>query len=291
MNNFSIKDIERLSGIKAHTLRIWEQRHGLSFCKRKESQHRYYDNEDLKEILRIAYLYHNGYKVSKIATLSKDEIKQLSTTHITESNYDIYINQMMESSIDFDQPRFEKVMQSALLHLGFEKTVTKVFYPFLEKIGLLWITQHVIPAQEHFSSYLIQKRIILAIDSLEKAVSKNECTVLIFSPEGELHEIPLLVIEYLLKKNGVHTVYFGAGIRLSELEYYCSYKPVTHLFFHFITNFLNKEPQEYVDCLAQKFPGKKIIASGPAIREVKASSPDIKLISSVDDFFQIHTLV
>src|SRR5438105_12129127 len=123
MNNFTIKDIERLSGIKAHTLRIWEQRHGLCFCKRKESLHRYYDNEDLKQILRIAYLYHHGYKISRIATFSKDEIKKLATTNSGENNYDIFINQMIEASIDYDQPRFEKIIHNALLHLGFEKAI------------------------------------------------------------------------------------------------------------------------------------------------------------------------
>lgn len=291
MNNFSIKDIERLSGIKAHTLRIWEQRHGLSFCKRKESQHRYYDNEDLKEILRIAYLYHQGYKVSKIATLSKDEIKELSATHTTDGNYDIYINQMIESSIDFDQPRFEKIIHNAFVHFGFEKTVIKVFYPFMEKIGLLWITQHVIPAQEHFSSYLIQKKIILAIEGLETPAPKKNNTVLIFSPEDELHEIPLLITQYFLKKAGVATVYFGAGIPVSEIEYYCRHKTATHLFFHFITNFLHKEPQDYLACLVQKFSGKKIIASGPAMKGVKPSSPNVILISSMDEFMQIPDLL
>src|SRR3954469_3183685 len=102
MNNFSIKDIERLSGIKAHTLRIWEQRHGLSFCKRKESQHRYYDNEDLKQILRVAYLYHNGYKVSKIARLLPEEIKQLAQQKLGDLPHQLLINQLVEASLDYD---------------------------------------------------------------------------------------------------------------------------------------------------------------------------------------------
>src|SRR6478672_1605934 len=114
MNNFSIKDIERLSGIKAHTLRIWEQRHGLCFCKRKESQHRFYDNEDLKQILRIAYLYHNGYKVSRIASLSPEEIKKLANTSMGDNVEDLVINQMIEASIDYDQPKFENILNNIL---------------------------------------------------------------------------------------------------------------------------------------------------------------------------------
>src|SRR3982751_3024072 len=184
MNNFSIKDIERLSGIKAHTLRIWEQRHGLLLCKRKESQHRYYDNEDLKQVLRIAHLYHNGYKVSKIAKLSPEDIKKLANVGSSENSYGILINQLVEASIDYDQPRFVSIIDTTMLQLGFEKSIVHVFYPFFEKIGLLWMTEHVLPAQEHFSSYLIQNKIIASIDAIEQPVKGNS-RVIIFSPSGE----------------------------------------------------------------------------------------------------------
>jgi DNA-binding transcriptional MerR regulator len=288
MNNFSIKDIERLSGIKAHTLRIWEQRHGLSFCKRKESQHRYYDNDDLKKVLRIAFLYHQGYKISRIALLSEDQINELANGSLAEQNFDIFINQMVEASIDYDQPRFEKIVQNALIHLGFEKSITRVFYPFMEKIGLLWITNHIIPAQEHFSSYLIQKKILVAIEELETAIVKDDVTVLLFCPEGEFHEIPLLVIRYLLKKNGIRMVYFGVNTSVAKLEYYCMYKPATHLCLHFITNFSNKEPGEYLACLTKKFPGKKIVASGPVFQEINESFPQVLVIKSLEEFMEIH---
>ncbi|MEJ7740779.1 MAG: MerR family transcriptional regulator [Chitinophagaceae bacterium] len=286
MNHFSIKDIERMSGIKAHTLRIWEQRHGLRFCKRKASLHRYYDNEDLKQILRIAYLYHNGYKISRIATLSPDEVKSLAITSIGDNSYDIFINQMIEASIDYDQPRFERVIHNALLHLGFERTVVNVFYPFMEKIGLLWITDHVIPAQEHFSSYLIQKRIIIAIDGLDIIAKDNDQIVLIFSPEGELHEIPLLVMQYILRKHGIKTVYLGCNICLKELVYYCKHKPVTHLYFHLITNFIHKEPEEYLKCLQENLGSKNIIASGPALRDVLVTG--IRIIRSLEEMMEMN---
>jgi DNA-binding transcriptional MerR regulator len=288
MNNFSIKDIERLSGIKAHTLRIWEQRHGLSFCKRKESQHRYYDNDDLKRVLRIAFLYHQGYKISRIAMLSEDQINELAHGSLAEHNFDIFINQMVEASLDYDQPRFEKIIHNALFHFGFERSLTRVFYPFMEKIGLLWITNHIIPAQEHFSSYLVQKRILAEIEALERGTLKEEITVALFCPEGEFHEIPLLVIFYLFKKHGIHTVYFGANTSVDKLEYYCRYKPVTHLCLHLITNFSSKEPEEYLTCLAQKFPGKKILASGPVFQDIKSSYPHAHILRSLEEFMEIH---
>ena len=120
MNFFSISDIESLTGIKAHTLRIWEQRYDLLNPKRKESKHRLYDNEDLKYILRIAFLYHNGYKISKIVSLSEEEIKKMALeTTPGKENYQVFVNQLTEASIDFDQVRFEKILHNLVLHLGF----------------------------------------------------------------------------------------------------------------------------------------------------------------------------
>lgn len=291
MSSFSIRDIERLSGIKAHTLRIWEQRHGLCFGKRKESQHRYYDNEDLKQILRVSFLYHNGYKISKIANLSKEEIHKIATTNVSEYNYDLFINQMIEAGVDYDRVQFEQIIHHTCQQLGFEKAVVKVFYPFLEKIGLLWITEHIISAHEHFCSFLIQKEILIAINGLGTAGLKNEETVIIFSPEGELHEIPLLVVQHILRKHGVKTVFFGSNTSIEQLAYYCRHKPVTHLYFHFITNFLIREPQKYLDCLSVKFPEKKIIGSGPALQHVHPPSANVKILGSLEEIMEVYTCI
>ena len=286
MNNFTIKDIEILSGIKAHTLRIWEQRHGLRFCKRKQSLHRYYDNDDLKQILRISYLYHLGYKISKIASLSGDDINTLATTNIKPNDYDKYINLMIEASLDYDQPAFEKIMHTAFLHMGFEQTVTQVFYPYMEKIGLLWITDHVIPAQEHFSSFLIRKEIIVATDKLNNTTADN-FSVLIFSAEGERHEIPLLVVKYLFKKHGIKTVYFGVDTSLRELQQYCDCKKVTHLYCHKVINFLHKKPEDFVGELMKKFPNKKVLLSGPALHNIIPTSENVQVFRSINELEKV----
>src|SRR5262245_962719 len=136
MNFFSIRDIENLTGIKANTLRIWEQRYQLFNPKRRESKHRFYDNEDLKFILRIAYLYNNGYKISQIAGFSPDEIRKMSLElKPSEDNLEIFINQLTEAAIDLDQVRFDKILHTLVLHTGFEKSVTRVLFPLLKRIG------------------------------------------------------------------------------------------------------------------------------------------------------------
>ena len=183
MNFFSIRDIENLTGIKAHTLRIWEQRYQLLNPKRRESKHRFYDNDDLKYILRIAYLYNNGYKISQIASFSEEEITKMALElRPNDDNSEIFINQLTEAAIDLDQTRFDKILHTLVLHAGFEKSIIKVLFPLLKRIGLLWLTGNVIPAQEHFASALIVKKMLVAIDGLEKPANNCERKVLLFHP-------------------------------------------------------------------------------------------------------------
>src|SRR5260221_12743693 len=165
MNAFTIRDIENLCGIKAHTLRIWEQRYQLLCPKRKAGTHRIYDNNDLKCLLRIAFLYHHGHKISAIARMDDKERCQLTLALGRSSDsYEIFINQLTEASIDFDQDMFDRILHNVILHMGFEKAITRVVYPFLDRIGLLWLTGNVIPAQEHFASALIAKKMLVAIN-------------------------------------------------------------------------------------------------------------------------------
>ena len=185
MNHFTIKDIENLCGIKAHTLRIWEKRHQLVLPKRKQSKHRFYDNVDLKELLRISFLYHQGYKISTIAELSPEEIHHaVESTSPGEKNHEIFVHQLIEAGLDFDKERFEKIVNSLVLCIGLEKCISAVFYPFLHRIGLLWMTNNVIPAQEHFVSHIIRKKIICATDALETD-SNSPSNIIVFAPSGE----------------------------------------------------------------------------------------------------------
>jgi methanogenic corrinoid protein MtbC1 len=170
--------------------------------------------------------------------------------------------------------------------LGFETSILQVFYPFFEKIGVLWMTEHVIPAHEHFSSYLIQKKIILAIDDLPNRAS-GEKTVAIFAPKGERHEIPLLVVQYLFKKHGIRTVYFGCNISTSELEYYVQHHPITHLFLHVITNFCNKDPRDVIHCIRERLREQKIIASGPTFAGLQMEDENVQVIRSCAEMFDL----
>ncbi len=283
MNNFSIRDIENLCGIKAHTLRIWEQRYNLCVAKRKESRHRVYDNDDLKELLRVSFLYHNGYKISKIAALSSEEVKELvSNFAVKDDNHESFVHQLITAGIDFDKEKFEKIVNCLVMRIGLEKSIINVFYPFLQRIGLLWMTNNVIPAQEHFVSHIIRKKIILATDGLETEAN-NSSTILVFTPRGEFHEIPLLAVNYFFRKYGNRTIYFGNNIPADCLKGYLQSHPVTHLYTHVTTDLNNEWLEAYICSLCHDFPEKEMIVSGPACKCIEKAPPNLRVIHSLDE--------
>ncbi len=287
MNHFTIKDIENLSGIKAHTLRIWEQRYQLFIPKRKESKHRYYDNEDLKHILRISQLYHNGVKISKIAQLPASSIRSMAMEqYIGKQNADAYIHRLIEASIDFDEERFEELFEQALKQFGLEVTIIDVMYAFLERIGLLWLTDHVIPAQEHFASNIIKRKIISALDALKTKPSPSSGTYVLFTPEGEQHEIPLLLNHYLMKASGKKCIYMGVDVPFDDIDIYVKLKNPKYLYFHAITHLYEQPMDDLLKQLKQKFSQQEIIMSGPLTKEVTLDIQGVTLLRSMTEMLE-----
>lgn len=283
MNKFTIRDIENLCGIKAHTLRAWEQRYQLFVAKRKQSRHRIYDDNDLKELLRISFLYHHGFKVSRLAAMSSEEIAAAVNDSIQrDGNYELYIHKMIEASIGFDKEAFEKQINTAAIRIGMEKTIIHVFFPFLQRLGMLWLTNNVIPAQEHFASHIIRKKIILATDGLEEN-DPDSPIIIFFSPEGELHEIPLLAANYFFRNNGFITIYMGVDVSWSTLAYYLERKPADFLYAHIITRVDEASIIHYFDKLCTAFPDKKIILSGPASVLIEKEYPNLQILHSVEE--------
>ena len=288
MHHFTIRDVENLSGIKAHTLRMWEQRYGLCVCKRKVSQHRYYDNEDLKYILRIAYLYHNGYRISRIAALSAGEITRLASQSINKDEYSILVNELVECGLDYNGVKFEKVLRQLTISMGLEKSLERVVYPFLEKIGLLWMTGHVVPAQEHFCSYLIQKMIIASINGLPSPRHNNKYRVLLFTPKGEMHDLPLLFVQYILKKKGIKTTMLGKNCSNEMIAYCCEHQQITHLYLHFITNFTNAGAGAYIGNLSTQFAAQQILASGAALDVLTEMPTNVRLLRTPQEVIALQ---
>ncbi|MEM6347663.1 MAG: MerR family transcriptional regulator, partial [Bacteroidota bacterium] len=210
MGTYSIKDLEQLSGIKAHTLRVWEQRYGIIQPSRTPTKIRYYDDADLRLVLNISFLNRNGHKISKIAKMTGDEI-QNTVMRISDSNLEFpnQVNALVIAMVNLDEERFEKIISTNTLQFGFENTMLHIIYPFLERIGILWQTGSINPAHEHFMSNLIRQKLIVAIDGQIRSQNPNASKYLLFLPEGEQHELSLLFSAYIIKSRHNKVIYLG----------------------------------------------------------------------------------
>jgi MerR family transcriptional regulator, light-induced transcriptional regulator len=218
VGNYSIKELEILTGIKAHTIRIWEQRYNILAPSRTQTNIRYYTEEDLKHLLNISLLNKNGYKISRLAKMSSQEVKD-SVLRLAESNFEHHnqIDSLVVAMIDFDEEGFEKIISTNILRIGFEKTFTNIVFPFLNRIGILWQTAVVRPAQEHFISNLIRQKIVVAIDGQRAVSSENNTRFLLYLPERELHELSLLFLNYIIRSRHKSSMYLGASVPLDDV--------------------------------------------------------------------------
>lgn len=219
MNAFTIKDIENLSGVKAHTIRIWEQRYNFLKPQRTGTNIRYYSNEELKVILNIALLNKFGYKISHIDKMDSQEIYQkLYSLTRREAQQERIVNELISLMIDLELDLFEEILDQQIREKGVERSINEIVFPFLERIGILWVTNNINPAQEHLVTNIIRQKIIIGIETTASQIKSNK-TVLLFLPEGEFHELGLLYVYYLLKTKGVKVLYLGADVPLDDLEY------------------------------------------------------------------------
>lgn len=288
MNVFTIKDIENLSGIKAHTWRIWEQRYSIGVSQRKDSNHRFYDNENLKQILRIAYLYHSGIRISKIAVMEPEGIKKMAMSKLpTENGNEFYIKELLEASIDLDEERFERTFSESVNRTGIEETFLKIVKTFQEKIGVLWLTDHVIPAQEHFTSNIIRRKLSVAIDNLSRAGETQKKEFILFTPEREQHEIPLQFICYLLKKKQHNVIYFGCNVSLETIAVYMRKHAVQHLLFYLATNLTNKMPDEYLQEVSGCFPLSTVLMAGAQVGSITQIPANARLLKDVNELMDV----
>lgn len=280
---YSIKDLEKLSGIKAHTIRIWEQRYGIIVPKRTHTNIRYYEDNDLKLVLNIALLNRNGIKISKIAEMSPEEIAE-KVGAISEINfeYGTQLDALTISMIEMDEYKFDRIVSTNIQQIGFERTMLDIIYPFLDKLSLLWLTGSIHPVQENFISYLIRQKLIAAIDK-EPLLADSHQKFIIYLPEGERQELSLLFMQYLLKSRRNRVVYLGQEISISDLkDAYNIHKP--DFIFTMITETFAKEPvQQYIDRLSETFPDSHLLFSGyQVVRQSVTPRLNTSILKSLD---------
>lgn len=221
MGLYSIKELEQLSGIKAHTIRIWEQRYKLLNPTRTDTNIRTYNDEELRHLLNISLLVNHGYKISAISKLSRPDVRSELNALLFESNVSSLplgdrINGLILAMMEMDEYRFKEIFDSAKQQMSFEVLVKDLFYPFLHKVGLMWGFEEVNPAQEHFVSNLIRRKIMSEIDKLPLA-PPDKPNFLLFLKEGELHEIGLMFSDFILRLNGYRTTYLGPNVPMVDV--------------------------------------------------------------------------
>ncbi|ACU05908.1 regulatory protein MerR [Pedobacter heparinus DSM 2366] len=227
VKKYSISDIESLIGIKAHTIRAWETRYNLVPPKRTPTNIRYYDEDDLKMLLNIVALNENGYKISRIAKLSRQQVSDLVRQLDSDwGNESIQLLNLSDATLKYDENEFSRILTGCIDEMGLVKTMDLVLFPFMKRVGMLWQTGTIDPSHEHFASSLIRDKIIVKIDKLEKPRKKKVLRFVLFLPEAEMHETGLLFARYLLKKCGHETLYLGSEIPYADIKKVISgYKP------------------------------------------------------------------
>ena len=247
VSRYSIKDLEQLSGIKAHTLRAWEQRHKLIIPKRTSTNIRFYGDDDLRIVLNTSVLLESGLKIGQIAKLSAEEIseKALEASPYT-GLYTYELNELKMSTLNFDLPRFEAVMAHCIEKFGVHKTFQNIIGDYIQELGKFWLAGNVSISQEHFMSSLIRQKLFSAIDSLESPAIPNSGTYALFLPTNELHELGLLYLTYVLKERGEHVFYLGQSLPKEYLQDLLNHQPVTHLISAFTTHPDVEQMEDYL---------------------------------------------
>jgi len=219
--DFTIKDLENISGIKAHTIRIWEKRYDLLKPKRTDTNIRLYSPQNITKLINIVLLNKNNYKISKIAQLSEDmiTIKSRELAFSIATN-DEAINSFKVAMFQFDKILFNNTYNKLLHKKTFREIFKDIFIPFLEHIGLLWHTETLLPAHEHFISNLIAQKIQINTEKLQYSITNTNKTYVLFLPENEIHELGLLYLNYELVLRGFHTIYLGQSLPLNNLNYF-----------------------------------------------------------------------
>jgi len=286
MTFYSIKDMEHLSGIKAHTIRIWEKRYGLLDPDRSDTNIRSYSDKDVRRILNVAMLVKNGYKISAVALFDEQRL-QLEVIRINRNSTepDKNIDQLLFLTVNLDTFGFETLMNLIISQNGFKKTIEQVVFPFFERIGILWQTGSIFTAHEHFVSNLIRNRLIREIGNFESNESAK--SVLFFLRNDEWHELGLLYFNYLAAEAGLRCVYLGQSLPFEDLSNLLNAQKYDFVCTSFIQAIEKAELEQYLANLSFVFNQNKILIAGRQIGLNKPKLPsNMVVVKNSNDFIR-----
>jgi DNA-binding transcriptional MerR regulator len=263
VNQFSIKDMEVLSGVKAHTIRMWEQRFLMFEPRRTPGNIRYYNDSDLKKLLNLSFLTQQGYKVSVLARMSEEELsRRVVDLSLTCTGVESRIQSLTMHMLQLNELGFTQLLSVFIKESGLERVMLDIIFPFFRAIGFMWQTGTITPAHEHFITHLIRQKLIVSIDQMDYVQQEAAKKYLLFLPEGEFHELGLLFAHYVIRSRGHETIYLGANVPYADLKtVYSTYKPQSILCI-LTSAQVDLTASEYLIQLSSDFPKAQIMASG-----------------------------
>jgi DNA-binding transcriptional MerR regulator len=284
MSSYTIKDLEKISGIKAHTIRIWEQRYNFLQPQRTETNIRSYSADELKVILNVSLLNKYGFKISHIDKMSSEQMEEkIMALNQLDAQKERVVNALIKEMVSLNMVAFERQLDLYIGQKGIEKTINEIIFPYLERVGILWVTNHINPAQEHLATNIVRQKIILGIERLTPLLTYTKRIVL-FLPEGEYHELGLLYVHFLLKQKGIYVDYLGTNVPMVDLKYLTENKKVDFLYCHITMPARNFKLDKFFTNLATINQQIPIILSGLMIQEYKGKiSPNIHLKRSLSE--------
>jgi DNA-binding transcriptional MerR regulator len=286
MSRYSIKDLEQITGVSTHTIRIWERRYKLIVPNRTATNIRYYSDADLRKLLNVSLLKNEGLKISYLAGLEKVELEaQVLEFAKKTKKTDALVDQLVLAMVHFDENLFEKILSRAILREGMESCLVNIIFPFFERVGVLWQAGSINPAQEHFISNLLKQKLFVALDAMSGAEYESQPRMIFFLREEELHEIGLLFYAYLAKKNRVNILFLGQSVPLPALKEACEATGANTLFTSFTTPMQVSALQDYLNEISSQFPKANILVTGQFLKNKSVSIPNcFKLIATPRQF-------
>lgn len=274
MNKYSIKDLEQYSGIKAHTIRIWEKRYELLQPSRTDTNIRFYDDKQLVKLLNVSTLLNQGWKISKLSLLKPEELNReierlANTVNPEKQTFEPFINGFVIAMSELNEMKFEKVFSSCVLRFGLVDTMMKVVYPFLEKVGLMWSINKIKPAHEHFATNIIRQKLLAAIDGLlTPEINKPKFLLYLFQKES--HEIGLLFANFILRSLGHRVLYLGQNLPEKNLIATQEIWNTENFLSFFVMNHPISTIQKHIDWMSSTFPNANTLISlhAPLIKDL-----------------------
>lgn len=286
MSVYSIKDLEYLSGIKAHTIRIWEKRYQLLDPNRSDTNIRSYSDDDVRKIMNVAMLVKSGYKISNVARFDDEKIRnEVLRTNQLFSEPELNLDQLLVHAVNFEIEQFESYLDQLINEYGFTKTIQKFIFPLFDRVGILWQAGSIYTAQEHFLSNFIRKRLICETAKFDRKPDSK--TILFFLRENEWHELELLFANYLAAQAGLRCIYLGQSLPVSDLSGLLAQKRFDYVCTSVIQALEKTELESYLSKLSSVFSTSRVLVSGRQLARYDSKLPaNVSVVKNAKDFIR-----